>query len=56
MNNIELTLTIDEINDLLKIIGSLPTSSGAYPLMMKILNQAEREQQVKTRVENISPK
>lgn len=39
---ITLTLTLDEVNDILKVLGQLPTSSGAYPLLMKIKSQAEQ--------------
>lgn len=39
MLNIE--LTVDEINVILEVLGKLPTSSGAYPLMMNIKEQAE---------------
>ena len=37
--NIE--LTIEEVNAVLQTLGQLPTSSGAYPLLMKIKEQAE---------------
>jgi hypothetical protein len=38
---IELKLTVDEINAVLQTLGNLPTSSGAFPLLMKIKEQAE---------------
>lgn len=38
---IELKLTVDEINAVLQTLGNLPTSSGAFPLLMKIKQQAE---------------
>lgn len=41
MIDIKITLTVEEINSVLQTLGSLPTSSGAYPLMMKIKTQAE---------------
>lgn len=34
-------LTVDELNAVLQCLGNLPTSSGAYPLMMRIRQQAE---------------
>jgi hypothetical protein len=38
---INLTLSVDEINAVLQTLGNLPTSSGAFPLLMKIKEQAE---------------
>jgi len=40
---IELKLTVDEINAVLQTLGNLPTSSGAFPLLMKIKQQAESQ-------------
>lgn len=40
---IELKLTVDEINAVLQTLGNLPTSSGAFPLLMKIKEQAESQ-------------
>jgi hypothetical protein len=39
--DIELKLNVDEINAVLQTLGNLPTSSGAFPLLMKIKQQAE---------------
>lgn len=39
--NITLTLTVEEVNAILGTLGQLPTSSGAWPLVMKIKEQAE---------------
>jgi hypothetical protein len=41
--NIVLTLKVDEVNAVLQTLGQLPTSSGAYPLMMKIKDQSEAQ-------------
>jgi len=41
--NIQLTLHIEEVNGILKTLGQLPTSSGAYPLLLKIKEQAESQ-------------
>jgi hypothetical protein len=41
--NIQLTLHIEEVNGILKTLGQLPTSSGAYPLLLKIKEQAEAQ-------------
>ena len=38
---INLTLTVEETNVLLNLIGNTPTSSGLYPLAVKIKGQAE---------------
>lgn len=40
---INLTLTVDEINAILQVLGQLPTASNAYPLLMKIKAQAEAQ-------------
>jgi hypothetical protein len=39
--NISLELTVDEVNAILGTLGNLPTSSGAWPLVVKIKEQAE---------------
>lgn len=41
--NIELNLTVEEVNAILSTLGNLPTSSGAWPLVMKIKEQAEAQ-------------
>lgn len=38
---IKLELTLEEVNGILQVMGELPTKSGAYPLVMKIKQQAE---------------
>lgn len=40
---LNLTLTIDETNAILQTLGNLPTSSGAWPLVVKIKEQAESQ-------------
>jgi hypothetical protein len=40
---IEIKLHVDEINAVLQTLGNLPTSSGAFPLLMKIKQQAEEQ-------------
>lgn len=40
---INISLTADEVNAVLQIIGNLPTSSHAYPLMMNIKGQADAQ-------------
>lgn len=34
-------LTVEEVNAVLQTLGNLPTSSGAWPLVVKIKEQAE---------------
>lgn len=41
--DITLTLKVEEVNAILQTLGQLPTSSGAYPLMVKIKEQAESQ-------------
>lgn len=38
-----LELTIEEVNAILQTLGQLPTSSGAYPLLLKIKDQADKQ-------------
>ena len=38
---IKLELTVDEVNAILQVLGDLPTKTGAFPLVMKIKDQAE---------------
>lgn len=38
---LNLKLTVEEINAILQTLGNLPTSSGAWPLVVKIKQQAD---------------
>lgn len=38
---IKLTLTVEEVNVVLHLIGQTPTSSGLFPLAVKIKGQAD---------------
>jgi hypothetical protein len=40
---ITLTLKVEEVNAILQTLGQLPTSSGAFPLMVKIKQQADEQ-------------
>ena len=40
---VELKLSIEEVNIVLQTLGQLPTSSGAYPLLVNIKLQADRQ-------------
>ena len=41
MQDITLTLTVEETNAILQVLGDLPTKTGAWPLIVKIKGQAE---------------
>ena len=43
MNDVNLTLSVEEVNAILQTLGQLPTSSGAWPLVVKIKGQAEAQ-------------
>ena len=36
-----LELTVEEVNAILQVLGDLPTKTGAWPLIVKIKEQAE---------------
>lgn len=38
-----LTLSVNEVNAILGVLGDLPTKSGAYPLVVKIKEQADEQ-------------
>ena len=40
---INLTLTTEEVNAILQVLGQLPTSSGAWPLVVKVKEQADEQ-------------
>ena len=40
---LNIKLTVDELNAVLQTLGNLPTSSGAFPLLVKIKQQAESQ-------------
>lgn len=41
----QFNLDANEINFIIQVLGQLPTSSGAYPLVVKIQQQVEAQQQ-----------
>jgi hypothetical protein len=41
MSDITLTLSAEETVSILQVLGQLPTSSNAYPLMVKINEQLQ---------------
>lgn len=40
---INLKLTVDEVNAILGVLGDLPTKVGAWPLLVKVKEQAEAQ-------------
>jgi hypothetical protein len=38
---VTLTLEVEQVNAILQTLGQLPTSSGAFPLMVDIKKQAD---------------
>lgn len=40
---ITLELTTEEVNAILQVLGELPSKSGAWPLIVKIKEQAESQ-------------
>ena len=40
---IKLELELEAVNDILNVLGQLPTASGAWPLMQRIRAQAEAQ-------------
>ena len=43
MQDIELKLSLEEVNGLLGVLGELPTKTGAWNLVVKIKSQAEAQ-------------
>lgn len=39
--DIKLTLSVEETNAVLAVLGDLPTKTGAWPLLVKIKEQAD---------------
>ena len=42
---ITLELSVEEVNSILNVLGDLPTKSGAWPLIVKIQQQAAPQAQ-----------
>lgn len=40
---LNIRLTIDEVNAVINVLGQMPTSSGAWPLLMNIREQAQAQ-------------
>lgn len=40
---INLNLAVEEVNSILQVLGELPSKTGAWPLIIKIKEQAEAQ-------------
>lgn len=47
MKEVTLTLSIEEVNAIMQVLGDLPTKSGAYPLVVKISEQVKAQAEPK---------
>ena len=43
MMEVTLKLSVEEVNGILQTLGQLPTSSGAWPLVVKIKQQCAEQ-------------
>jgi len=41
--DVKITLSVEEVNRILTVLGELPTKSGVFPLAVKIKQQAEAQ-------------
>lgn len=53
MEIVDLKLTVDEVNVILRVLGDLPTHMGSYPLMMKVKAQADKSLDDKKKSEGL---
>jgi len=47
LSDFNISLTVDEANAILQTLGNLPTSSGVYPLLIKIKQQCDDQVKAK---------
>ena len=40
---IKLTLSVEEVNAVLQVLGELPSKTGAWPLILKIKEQVDAQ-------------
>lgn len=40
---VKLTLSVEEVNAVLQVLGELPSKTGAWPLILKIKEQADAQ-------------
>lgn len=43
MKEITLNLSVEEVSSILAVLGNLPSKTGAWPIIMKIKEQAESQ-------------
>jgi hypothetical protein len=43
MNEVTLILSVEEVNAVLAVLSELPTKTGAWPLLIKIKEQADSQ-------------
>lgn len=41
----QLELEANEVQSIINVLGDLPTKAGAFPLLMKIIEQAKSQQE-----------
>lgn len=47
MQDVTLNLSVEEVNGILAVLGDLPSKTGAWPLIVKIREQAEPQIETK---------
>jgi hypothetical protein len=50
MQNIQLNITLDNLNGLISILGDLPTKTGVFPLIQDFKQQAEAQIKISAEV------
>ncbi len=51
----QIEMTVEEVNFILKVLGDLPTKSGAWPLIVSLKDQAESQvNDTDTQTDNVS--
>ena len=51
----QIEMTVEEVNFILKVLGDLPTKSGAWPLIVSLKDQAESQvNDTATQTDNVS--
>ena len=45
MKEVTLTLTVEEVNAIMQVLGDLPTKSGAYTLLVKMMGQLDSQKE-----------
>lgn len=43
MNEVTVTLRLDEVSYILAVLGELPSKSGAWPLILKVKQQVDAQ-------------